>query len=211
MEGGGTMKALGVFVLFVWLSLPAFALATPVSLEFIGSFGGSGIASGSFTYDNAEGPTALNVRGLANNAIYGLTAWDFTVTATEFVLPSTTFASGLAGNTAEFCLGNCVFSAGDTTNLIFKNDQNLLMQITFQMTDPTPLVTPPADISEWGTLREAVYRVPCPICVPVTIFTSGALSGSVSQPSANVPETSSLALVAVGLGVMIAVRRRLAR
>jgi hypothetical protein len=165
----------------------------------MGSFGGTGIAVGSLTYDSADGPTAFNVRGLANNAVYSLTAWDFTLTSNDTVMPSTIFTNGLSGNTAEFCLGNCVFASPGVTNLIFRNDQNLLLQLTFGLADPTPFVRPPSDVTEWGTMQQSIYEVPCPICVPVTIFSGGQLSGSVSQLSAAVPEPSSLALLSLVL------------
>lgn len=193
------MNTLRGLCFFLLLGMPNFVAAAPLTLDFLGSYGGGGTAIGSLTYDTADAPTAFNVRGLANNAVYTLTGWNFSLTAIEAFMPATTFASGAAGSTAEFCLGNCVFSSPAVTNLIFRNDQGLLMQLTFQTFDPAPFVTPPANVSQWGTLREGVYRVPCPICVPVTLFTDGVLTTSTSQPVA-VPEPSSWLLL--GLAVV---------
>jgi len=174
------------------LLTPAHAI--PVSFDFLGTLAGGGGVTGSFTYENTESPLAINVRGLAPNATYALTNWNFAVTS-GFV-GSTIFSNGITGNSAEFCLGNCVFSSPGVTNLIFANGDNLLMQLTFDLRDPTPLSSPPVDMSEWGGMREGIYRVPCPICGPVVLFQDGALTAAAP---ASVPEPSSFLLLACGL------------
>lgn len=174
------------------LQLPAYAI--PVGFDFSGTTG-VGIVSGSFTYDNAEAPLATNVRGLAPNATYALINWNFGVTSNFPGLPSTTFANSIAGNSVEFCQGNCVFSSPGVTNLIFTNADNLLMQLTFGLLDPTPFTSPPADLSEWGSMSQSIYRVSCPVCVPLVIFQDGTLTAT----TVSIPEPSSLFLLALGL------------
>jgi hypothetical protein len=148
-----------------------------VALDFSGTFGGGGTATGSFTYDKTAKSLATNVRGLAPNATYPLTAWTFTVTGAT-LLPSSTFINGVPGHTAEFCVGTCVFSAAPVIELSFLNDSGLLLHLTFDLLDPTPLISPPADLSEWGGMKQSLYRIPCPVCVPVEIFQSGTLTAS---------------------------------
>jgi len=169
--------------LSVMLNLLTSAHASPVTLDFSGTFGGGGTVSGSFTYDNAAAPLASNVRGLAPNATFPITTWNFTIDGGSF-LPSTTFVNDVAGNSVEFCLGVCVFSSPEVINLIFSNSNHLLLQLTFDpLLDPTPFTSPPADPSAWGgfnpqTQRSSEYRVPCPVCVPVALFQAGALTAT---------------------------------
>jgi hypothetical protein len=148
-----------------------------VTLDFSGTFGGGGMATGSFTYDKTAPPQATDVRGLAPNATYPLTAWTFTVTGGA-ILPSSIFMNGVPGHSAEFCVGTCVFSAAPVIELSFLNDAGLLLQLTFDLLDPTPLTSPPADLSEWGGIEQSLYRIPCPVCVPVAIFNAGTLTVS---------------------------------
>ncbi len=150
-------------------------VAIPIALDFSGAFGGGGMATGSFTYDKTAMSLATNVRELAPNATYPLTSWTFTVTGGA-ILPSSTFMNGVPGHSAEFCVGTCVFSAAPVIELSFLNDAGLLLHLTFDLLDPTPLTSPPADLSEWGSMRQSVYRKPCPVCVPVAIFSEGALT-----------------------------------
>ena len=179
------------------LLTPAHAI--PVSFNFSGTTG-VGIVSGSFTYDNAETPLATNVRGLAPNATYALTNWNFSVTSNLPGLPSTTFVNGVAGNSVEFCQGTCILSSIPVTNLIFANAGNLEMQLTFNpLLDPTPLTSPPADLSQWGgfnpqSQRSSFYRVACPVCAPVALFQDGALTAATP-----VPEPSSFLFLTCGL------------
>ena len=146
-----------------------------VALDFSGTFGGGGTATGSFTYDKTAMSLATDVRGLAPNATYTLTSWTFTVTGGA-ILPSSTFMNGVPGHSAEFCVGTCVFSAAPVIELSFLNDAGLLLQLTFDLLDSTPFANPPVDLSEWGSMRQSVYRIPCPVCVPVAIFSDGALT-----------------------------------
>jgi hypothetical protein len=150
---------------------------SPVALDFSGTFGGGGTATGSFTYDKTAKSLATNVRGLAPNATYPLTAWTFTVTGAT-LLPSSTFINAVPGHTAELCVGTCVFSAAPVIELSFLNDSGLLLQLTFDLLDPSPLSSPPADLSEWGGMKQSLYRIPCPVCVPVEIFQGGTLTAS---------------------------------
>lgn len=155
--------------------IPPPPVPVPVVLDFSGTFGGGGTATGSFTYDNKAMSLATDVRGLAPNATYPLTAWTFTVTGGA-ILPSSTFMNGVPGHSAEFCVGTCVFSAAPVIELSFLNDAGLLLHLTFDLLDSTPFTNPPVDLSEWGSMRQSVYRIPCPVCVPVAIFSDGALT-----------------------------------
>jgi len=193
------------FLIALVLNVPQAALALPIAFDFSG-ITPVGTIVGSFNYDTEESPLALNVRGLNGNATYAMTGWNFNVTSSFEGLPSTTFSNSLAGNTLEFCQGNCVFSSGPVTNLIFRNPEHLFLQLTFDpLLDPTPLTTPPSDLSEWGgfnpqTQRSSVYRVDG--SVPLVIVQSGALTASpvaVSEPSSLL----LLALSFVSLGTWI--------
>ena len=152
-------------------------LVNSVVLDFSGTFGGGGTATGSFTYDKSAMSLATDVRGLAPNVTYPLTAWSFTVTGGA-VMPSGTFMNGVPGHSVEFCVGTCVFSAEPVIALSFLNDAGLLLQLTFDLLDPTPFANPPADFSEWGGMKDSLYRIPCPVCVPVAIFSDGTLTAT---------------------------------
>lgn len=181
------------------LLTPAHAI--PVSFDFSGTLADGGGVTGSFTYENTESPLATNVRGLAPNATYALTNWNFAVTS-GFV-GSTTFSNDITGNSAEFCQGTCIFSSIPVSNLIFANADNLQMQLTFNpLSDPTPLTSPPANLSEWGgfnpqSQRSSFYRVPCPVCAPVALFQAGALTAA--PVSVSIPGPSSFLFLACGL------------
>lgn len=146
-----------------------------VTLEFSGTFAGGGTATGSFTYDKTAMSVATDVRGLAPNATYPLTAWTFTVTGGA-ILPSSTFMNGVPGHSAELCLGTCIFSAAPMIELNVLNDAGLQLQLTFDLLDPTPFANPPADLSEWGGMVQSLYRFSCPVCFPVAIFNAGTLT-----------------------------------
>jgi hypothetical protein len=156
---------------------PPVPVSVLVALDFSGTFGGGGTATGSFTYDKTALSLATDVRGLAPNVTYPLTSWTFTVTGGA-ILPSSTFMNGAPGHSAEFCVGACVFSAPPVIELSFLNDAGLLLHLTFDLLDPTPFANPPVDLSEWGGMQQSLYRIPCPVCVPVAIFNDGSLTAT---------------------------------
>ena len=55
--------------------IPSISLAAPITFNFTGEMGG-GAVNGSFTYETVQSPTATNVRGLLNNAVYTLSSWN---------------------------------------------------------------------------------------------------------------------------------------
>jgi hypothetical protein len=152
-----------------------------VTLAFVGTFGGSGTASGTFTYEQMAAPVGTNVRSLSPNATYPLTTWNFTVDGSGTIMPSSTFQNGMPGHSAEFCLGTCQFAGPPIIQISLKNDTGLLLLLIFDLLDPTPFLNPPVDLSEWGAMGQSVYRIPCPVCVPVAIFSGGVLN-AVQQP-----------------------------
>ena len=146
-------RLVAIFLWFLLLGSPLRAFATPVTFEYFSthvSTGGS--VTGSFTYETTTSPEALNVRGLSPNATYAMTQWDFSVISGTDLLPNTIFSSNQAENSLEFCVGNCVFSAGSTISLTFLNPDDLSMRIVFTSLDPTPLTSPPANLSDMGSL-----------------------------------------------------------
>jgi hypothetical protein len=153
------------------------AQANLVTLHFHGALRTDVVITGTFTYEPTVGPTATNVRSLSPNVLYRLTAWDFVVeSAIGGDLPSTTYRSGEAGNTAEFCEGVCIFSSNSFLELRFANTGTTVLSLLFEVRDPTPFINPPGSLSEWGPFVEGTYRVPCPVCGPLAVIKDGALS-----------------------------------
>jgi len=150
-----------------------------LALAFTGEFGGDGTVSGTFSYIKAQGPIGTNVRHLNNNVVYQLDDWDITVNSAsmEGSLPSTRYRKEDQGTSVEFCLGYCVFASPPLISLTFRNDTNLILLLTFEMQDPTPMINPPSSVSEWGPLilNGSMYRVPCPPCGWLALFKNGIL------------------------------------
>ena len=151
--------------------------------------GPDGTVRGTFTYVIAQGPTDTNVRHLKENVVYQLEDWDLMVNSAsmEDLLPSTRYRKEDQGNSVEFCLGYCVFASPPLISLTFRNGTNFILLLTFEMQDPTPMINPPSSVSEWGPLilNASMYRVPCPVCVPLALFSNGTLTMQTSQePSA---------------------------
>jgi hypothetical protein len=153
------------------------AQANLVTLHFHGALRTDVVITGTFTYEPTVGPNATNVRSLSPNVLYRLTAWDFMVeSAIGGDLPSTSYRSGEAGNTAEFCEGVCIFSSNSFLELRFANAGTTVLALLFEVRDPTPFINPPGSLSEWGPFVEGTYRVPCPVCGPLAVIKDGALS-----------------------------------
>ena len=153
------------------------AHANLVTLHFNGALRTDIVITGTFTYETTIGPSATNVRNLSPNVLYRLTAWNFVVeSALTGVLPSTTYRNDVPGNTAEFCVGICIFSSNSFLELRLANTGSTVLSLLFDVRDPTPLINPPSALSEWGPLVEGTYRVPCPVCVPLAVIQTGTLS-----------------------------------
>jgi hypothetical protein len=157
-----------------------------LALAFTGEFGTDGTVSGTFTYIKDQGPIETNVRHLKDNVVYQLDDWDLTVNSAsmEDLLPSTRYRKEDQGSSAEFCLGYCVFASAPLISLTFRNATNLILLLTFEMQDPTPMINPPSSVSEWGPLilNGSMYRVPCPICTPVALFKNGLVQEQTKTP-----------------------------
>jgi hypothetical protein len=150
--------------------------ANLLTLHFSGTFGPDGTVEGTFTYEVTQGPNATNVRSLQPNVMYRLTSWNIVVNSGQIadLLPSTVFDSGQPDNTAEFCEGICIFSSTSLVELRFHNTGPDMLQLTFQHTDPTPFINPPATLAEWGTHFQSTYRVPND--APVAVLHTGSLT-----------------------------------
>jgi hypothetical protein len=190
----GVMLLLAIFVLF-----PSMALAAPITLSFSGSTG-AGLVNGSFTYETVQTPTATNVRGLLDNAVYSLSSWNMTAESNVEGLSTTTFSP--SNGRVEFCQGKCIFGSGSQwhTLLTFTTDFTKL-QLGFLLGDSTPLVSPPASFAEWGTFSTNASQYRSTVLIPVgtsdgfpTFFSPLALAtgGSLSVP---LPSTGMLCML----------------
>jgi hypothetical protein len=175
-----------IILLSAMLVFPSISHAVPLTLSFTGVTG-VGTVEGTFTYETVQTPNGFDVRGLSNNATYALGSWNVLATSNFPGLPTTLFNGG-SGQSVEFCQGNCVFSAPDVTNLIFRDStSNTLLQLTFSLADPTPLTTPPASVQDWGAFVSAGSQYRIAQSVPLALLTDGSLS------SVSVPEPANLA------------------
>ena len=142
--------------------------------------GPDGTVRGTFTYVIAQGPIDTNVSHLGPNVVYQLETWDITVDSgsIEDILASTRYNHDQIGNSAEFCIGICIFSSSSLIKLTFKNETDRILLLAFELQDPTPFINPPGTLEEWGPLmlNASMYRVPCPVCSPVALFGDGSLT-----------------------------------
>ena len=148
--------------------------------------GPDGTVQGTFTYVIAQGPIDTNISHLGPNVVYQLETWDITVdSGIEDILPSTRYNHDQIGNSAEFCVGICVFSSSSVIKVTFKNETNRILLLAFELHDPTPFTNPPGTLEEWGPflLNTSEYRVPCPVCVPVALFKNGIVQEQMKTPA----------------------------
>ncbi len=160
-----------------------------MSYNFTGTTG-AGAVYGSFTYETVQAPLATDVRGLLGNATYQVTSWNMTAeSAFPEYIQTTNYSN--ANGSVEFCQGKCIFGSGPTwyTTLSFQAN-NTLLQLAFDLADPTALTSPP-QAHEWGAynLQASAFRV-----MPIgawALATSGSLS--------SVPEPGTWMLIVIGL------------
>ena len=147
-----------------------------VAVTFTGKVGG-GTVTGSFSYVKAQGPKGTNIHRLQPNVVYELDDWTLEVSDTA-LLPAGRYSKADFSNSAEFCIGACLFGSPPVIMLTFRNDTPNQLLLTFELNDPTPSINPPSTISEWGPFlpRASEYHVPCPVCVPSMVFTEGGLN-----------------------------------
>jgi hypothetical protein len=177
-----------IFLWFLLLGSPLGAFATPVTYDYTSTHTSGGVVTGSFTYETTSSPLALNVRGLSPNATYAMTQWNFSVISGIDFVQNTTFTNTQGGNSLEFCVGSCIFAGGSRISLTFLNP-DASMRISFLSLDPTPLASPPANISEWGDFGQGEYRASGHILV----YRTGTLTQSVPVPSTILPMTLGMA------------------
>lgn len=183
------------------LLTPSIALATPVSFSFTGETG-AGPVTGTFTYETDQSPAALDVRGLLGNATYVLSSWNFIASSNVEGLPTTTFSHTIPGNTAEFCQGKCIFASPPAFTNLRLVSNNVLLQLTFNLADATPLASPP-EAREWGAFNVQGSQFRINNGVPLALAIRGNLSPS------SVPESGSWLSLLVGLaGVVTYLRWR---
>lgn len=186
-------RLVAIFLWFLLLGSPLRAFATPVTFEYTSTHVSTGgVVTGSFTYETTASPLALDV-GLSPNATYAMTQWNFSVISGTDVIADTIFSSNDAGNSLEFCVGNCVFAGGSTIRLTLLNS-DFTSRIIFTSLDPTPITSPPANLSEWGAFIEADYH-PASDSVPLLVYREATLTQSV-------PEPQSALLAVIGLAAV---------
>ena len=154
--------------------------ANTLTLHFTGTFGTDARVHGTFTYEITQVPIGTNVRGLSPNVVYRLSSWDIVVDSVslEGLLPSTTYRHDQPSNTVEFCEGHCIFASPDAIQLTFQNASGFVLTLGFGIQDPTPSINPPGTLAEWGPFvsNASSYRVPCPVCGPLAVIQTGALT-----------------------------------
>jgi hypothetical protein len=183
-----------MLALTLWLCLSSSALAIPVTYSVTASSYDLATYNGFLTVDLdlATGP----VRNLSGTVGYTVTNFSLVATSSWPYLPSYTFSSATLGNSAEYCLGKCVFGAGDLTVIRFLSGDGLALQLAF---NPTliaagswyaqgmlgPMLTvSSAKLLEWGPIQASTV--------------------SVSGPN-------TLILMALGMGLFMSLRKKIAR
>lgn len=167
------------------LLCPAGALAAPLALDFQGTLG-SGTVTGTFSYDPANVST-VNQNGWTNQ-IFVPTAWSFDVVNNWSMLPGTTFSSALAGQTAQWCQGTCLFTGSNQETLTLRDGTGLRLQLVF---------------TSAGAFIEGDYRVEA-----TRTPQSSLVSGVLTAPPASVPEPATVGLLLLGLGAIRCLTRR---
>jgi len=177
--------------LMLWLALTAPAFASPLAFDFFGTMT-SGIGSGTFQYEATAPHTAENVGGLANY-YYQPTSWNFSLVST--FMPSQTFASGLAGQTGELCVGICTFGSGQEIRLNLRDGAGLYFHAAFALTEP--LTALPTAAGQIGGYKQALYELNDGNGgVRMALFQTGALSLGTAQLS-SVPEPATWLLLGI--------------
>ena len=133
-----------------------------VVLRFSGTFGNDATIVGTFSYDSGLDAIATNAHNLQPNLLFKLRAWNFVVNAGTSGLPSTTYDSTAPNNTAEFCMGICIFSPTRMLRLVLANDSTMVLQLNFTQLDLSA-THPPDSRAGWGPWVFGAYRVPASV------------------------------------------------
>ncbi len=175
-------------ILILFLLIPSLAFATPLTYTFTGE-SGAGLVNGSFTYDAALAPIATNVRGLLDNAVYGVSSYSFTAQSNVTGLPTTTFAP--ATSTIELCQGHCIFGTASApfTSLLLRGNGTEL-RLSFAGT--------------WGAFSTdaSYYKSSAIIPVGTTALAPWALMIRGQLTAVSTPEPSTLWLLLLVLPVV---------
>jgi hypothetical protein len=120
-----------MLALILWLCVTTPAHALPVTYSVTASSYDLATYNGFLTVDLdlALGP----VRNLSGTVGYTVTDFSLVATSSWSYLPSYTFSSATPGNSAEYCLGRCVFGAGDLTVLRFLSGDGLALHEASQL------------------------------------------------------------------------------
>lgn len=164
------------------ITITALPVMHMLTLHFAAMFpdGGYGTLEGTFTYETTQGPVEIDWAGAPKgNVRYALADYHFTFTPGGLTISNfptvETFSPTEPNNTGAFCLGNCIFTAGQTAMLQLENGRYRI-RIGFRHADPTPTINPPATLAEWGTHLQSDYRIPCPVCVPLLVINEATLT-----------------------------------
>src|SRR6185295_18791247 len=117
----------------------------------------SGMIEGSFSYDAASAPAAVNVRGLLDNQTYALLDWDFLVRPDNAFMVENHVQGPLpemiaytpSTSSAEFCLNHCVFGNGPTPLEVLSFTNGLQ---TMRLVFPTSTGLPQGAGDSWGPM-----------------------------------------------------------
>lgn len=177
---------------------PAFA--APLNWQFNGLLPLGGTVEGTFQYDTESSPIGFNVRNLANNQVYALTGFSFTITPSVALLPfiPAPFTFSPTTSTSEFCLNHCIFGSGNVESFLFNNGQ-YSMRLAFDTSGIGPLSAPPSSLDQWGGFLVTGSEIRT--LTPGAPFALIIMQGGQITPSAvgTVPEPSTWLLVAVGI------------
>jgi hypothetical protein len=135
--------------------------------QFHGNNAASVIAVGDIHYRPDQLPTRLNY-GNMNNAVYTPTSWDFAIKSTVSGLPSESMTNQLAGQTAEWCIGICIFGSGPVAMLSLRDGHGFLLQYAFVLSGDTA-AHPLPDISQLIAKAQCFYRNE-PQLVPLVVL-----------------------------------------
>lgn len=115
-----------------------------------GTLADGGTIDGTFSYDDPAVMRQENAHGLSPNRTYNLTDWTVTASSVLNGVPPIPFETLGVGDTAEVCVGVCIFSDTEYQRVVFADGRHTL-QLAFLLPQSAPLSLP-ATIGEWGRL-----------------------------------------------------------
>jgi hypothetical protein len=188
------------------MSLVGVAHAVPLTFQVNGSIGDGGALRGSLSYDSDASPSALNLHGWSN-ADYPVLGYHLEIRPTDGLVDFTglphvlVYDASLPGQSAEFCVGQCIFSSTPDMNLRF-SDGLYTLQLAF---------TPTADRTTWGPLvpnASTLRNIHPDGSHRIGDFLILVTSGQVTQVVGSVTEPSTVLLLGSGLAGLAALAAR---